>query len=100
MLFLVFSALLVILFSFCSYLAIFAYICPDSYSAYECGFEPKGSSHHSFCIKFFLVAIIYLVFDVEVGFLIPSLYTSGLTFTFLIILLLGLYYEFMYGGLD
>ena len=51
-------------------------------------------------MKFFLVAIIFIVFDVEVAFLIPGLYFSNLVFSFVIVLLLGLYFEFTYGGLD
>ena len=69
-------------------------------SSYECGFEPAGVSHCVFCMKFFLIAIIFIVFDVEVAFIIPGLSSSTLVFSFVIILLLGLVYEFAYGGLD
>lgn len=68
-------------------------------SSYECGFEPLSSNHVPFCMKFFLLAIIFIVFDVEVSFLVPSLYTSSLIFSFTILLIIGLLYEYAYGGL-
>ena len=72
----------------------------DEVSSYECGFEPLGVNHVPFCIKFFLLAIIFIVFDVEVSFLVPSLYSSSLIFSFTIVLLLGLVYEYSFGGLS
>jgi len=72
----------------------------DATSSYECGFAPIGSSYSRFCIKFFLLALIYIIFDVEVGFLVPGLYSSGLVFSFTMVLLLGLLFEYAYGGLD
>lgn len=69
-------------------------------SSYECGFEPIGSNHLPFCMKFFLLAIIFIVFDVEVSFLVPSLYCSTLVFSFILILLGGLLFEFAFGGLN
>ena len=50
-------------------------------------------------MKFFLLALLFLVFDVEVRFLVPSLFSSTLIFSFILILLLGLVYEYAYGGL-
>jgi len=80
---------------------ILDFSCPvDSLSSYECGFDPMCSSHSIFCIKFFLLAIIFLVFDVEVAFLVPGLKSAIFLFSFTIILTLGLLYEFCYGGLD
>jgi len=72
----------------------------EEVSCYECGFEPLGASHIPFCIKFFLLAIIFIVFDVEVSFLVPAIYRSSLSFSFVILLLLGLIYEYAYGGLS
>ena len=51
-------------------------------------------------MKFFLLAIIFIVFDVEVSFLVPSLYNSSLIFSFILMLLVGLLFEFAYGGLS
>ena len=72
----------------------------DVVSSYECGFEPAGSSRLPFCMKFFLLAIIFLVFDVEVSLLLPCLYSSLFALPFLLLLLLGLIFEYSYGGLD
>ena len=50
-------------------------------------------------MKFFLLAILFIVFDVEVCFLVPGLFTSTLLISILIILLGGLVFEYAYGGL-
>ena len=72
----------------------------DEVSCYECGFEPMGASHIPFCIKFFLLAIIFIVFDVEISFLVPAVYRSSLSYSFVFLLILGLAYEYAYGGLS
>jgi len=78
------------------------FTCPvsDTFSPFECGFEPIGSSHVPFCIKFFLLAILFLLFDVEVAFLAPTLYSSSLMISFVLILFIGLIFEFAYGSLS
>nr|AYN73544.1 NADH dehydrogenase subunit 3 [Momotus momota] len=84
---------------------------PDSekLSPYECGFDPLGSARLPFSIRFFLVAILFLLFDLEIALLLPLPWatqlqspTSTLTWTSMIILLLtlGLAYEWMQGGLE
>ena len=76
---------------------------------YECGFEPMASSRQSFCLRFFILAIIFLVFDVEIALLIPYVLgvRSGirwgvrfLVFRFVVILILGLLHEYNEGSLD
>lgn len=76
---------------------------------YECGFEPMARSRQAFCLRFFILAIIFLVFDVEIALLIPyvlsagvgmSLYVKGLVFSFVVILILGLLHEYNEGSLD
>nr|YP_009531186.1 NADH dehydrogenase subunit 3 [Ornebius fuscicerci]AXY63943.1 NADH dehydrogenase subunit 3 [Ornebius fuscicerci] len=78
-------------------------------SPFECGFDPFKSSRLPFSLQFFLITIIFLIFDVEIALLLPSiiiLYTSNfllwsLTLTFfIIILLLGLYHEWINGALQ
>nr|QOD97376.1 NADH dehydrogenase subunit 3 [Opisthocomus hoazin] len=84
---------------------------PDSekLSPYECGFDPLGSARLPFSIRFFLVAILFLLFDLEIALLLPLPWatqlpspTTTLIWTSIIILLLtlGLIYEWMQGGLE
>nr|QCQ82068.1 NADH dehydrogenase subunit 3 [Macrobrachium rosenbergii] len=78
-------------------------------SPFECGFDPKGSARLPFSLRFFLIAIIFLIFDVEITLLLPL--TTIITFAnvktwtvtglfFLLILLLGLYHEWAQGALE
>nr|AKE35334.1 NADH dehydrogenase subunit 3 [Charadrius mongolus]AKE35335.1 NADH dehydrogenase subunit 3 [Charadrius mongolus]AKE35336.1 NADH dehydrogenase subunit 3 [Charadrius mongolus] len=84
---------------------------PDSekLSPYECGFDPLGSARLPFSIRFFLVAILFLLFDLEIALLLPLPWaiqlqspTSTLmwTSTIIILLTLGLIYEWTQGGLE
>ena len=76
---------------------------PDSekVSVYECGFDPLGSSRTPFSVKFFLVGILFLVFDLEVSYLFPccviynqkGLLGAWMMHLFLVILTIGLIYE-------
>lgn len=43
----------------------------EKLSTYECGFEPYNDSRHKFDIKFYLLAIIFIIFDIETAFLLP-----------------------------
>nr|YP_009514138.1 NADH dehydrogenase subunit 3 [Palaemon capensis]AXY96096.1 NADH dehydrogenase subunit 3 [Palaemon capensis] len=78
-------------------------------SPFECGFDPKNSARLPFSLRFFLIAIIFLIFDVEITLLLPisTILTMAPTKTlfkmslfFLTILLLGLYHEWNQGALD
>nr|AER41335.1 NADH dehydrogenase subunit III [Carpodacus rodochroa] len=84
---------------------------PDSekLSPYECGFDPLGSARLPFSIRFFLVAILFLLFDLEIALLLPlpwaiqldSPTTTLIWTSFLLFLLtLGLIYEWTQGGLE
>nr|AYN50513.1 NADH dehydrogenase subunit 3 [Probosciger aterrimus goliath] len=84
---------------------------PDSekLSPYECGFDPLGSARLPFSIRFFLVAILFLLFDLEIALLLPLPWAiqlkhpiTTLIWTSIIILLLtlGLIYEWVQGGLE
>nr|YP_009721043.1 NADH dehydrogenase subunit 3 [Dendrocitta formosae]QGM79841.1 NADH dehydrogenase subunit 3 [Dendrocitta formosae] len=81
----------------------------DKISPSECGFNPLGSARLPFSIRFFLVAILFLLFDLEIALLLPlpwaiQLQTPATTLmwaTILILLLtLGLVYEWIQGGLE
>nr|YP_010956595.1 NADH dehydrogenase subunit 3 [Xenolepidichthys dalgleishi]WMY89688.1 NADH dehydrogenase subunit 3 [Xenolepidichthys dalgleishi]WNH22408.1 NADH dehydrogenase subunit 3 [Xenolepidichthys dalgleishi] len=84
---------------------------PDSekLSPYECGFDPLGSARLPFSLRFFLVAILFLLFDLEIALLLPlpwgdQLDNPTLTFIWativLTLLTLGLIYEWLQGGLE
>lgn len=80
----------------------------EKISAYECGFNPFEDSRNEFDIRFYVVAILFLIFDLEISFLFPfavSFDTVGLTglasmLIFLFILTLGFVYEWKKGALD
>ena len=77
-------------------------------SAYECGFEPFEDSRLEFDVRFYLVAILFIIFDLEIAFLFPwaiSLGNIGLLgfssmMIFLFILTIGFIYEWKKGALD
>lgn len=77
-------------------------------SAYECGFEPFEDARNKFDVRFYLVAILFLIFDIEVVFLYPwvmSLHLIGYLgfwsmIIFLIMLAIGFLYEILKGALD
>ncbi len=81
---------------------------PEKLSAYECGFEPFSDSRMEFDVRFYLVAILFIIFDLEIAFLFPwaiSLGQIGLfgffsMMIFLFILTIGFIYEWKKGALD
>ena len=81
---------------------------PEKLSAYECGFEPFDDSRMEFDVRFYLVAILFIIFDLEIAFLFPwaiSLGNIGLLgffsmMIFLFILTVGFIYEWKKGALD
>ena len=81
---------------------------PEKLSAYECGFEPFNDSRMEFDVRFYLVAILFIIFDLEIAFLFPwaiSLGSIGLLgfcsmMIFLFILSVGFIYEWKKGALD
>lgn len=80
----------------------------EKVSVYECGFDPFHSPGEPFSIRFFLIAILFLVFDLEISYLFPWSATSNIISLeghlivglFLIILTVGLIYEWIKGGLE
>ena len=81
---------------------------PQKLSAYECGFDPFEDSRIEFDVRFYLVAILFIIFDLEIAFLFPwaiSLGNIGLLgfcsmMIFLFILTVGFIYEWKKGALD
>ena len=81
---------------------------PEKLSAYECGFEPFDDSRMEFDVRFYLVAILFIIFDLEIAFLFPWAVSLGsigaLGFwsmmIFLFVLTIGFIYEWKKGALD
>ena len=81
---------------------------PEKLSAYECGFEPFNDSRMEFDVRFYLVAILFIIFDLEIAFLFPWAISLGeigaLGFwsmmIFLAILTVGFIYEWKKGALE
>ena len=81
---------------------------PEKLSAYECGFEAFTDSRMEFDVRFYLVAILFIIFDLEIAFLFPWAISLGNLGTlgfwsmmlFLFILTIGFVYEWKKGALD
>lgn len=80
----------------------------EKLSTYECGFEPFGDARGQFDVRFYLVAILFIIFDLEVAFLFPwavSLKEIGMfgfwsMMVFLGVLTIGFVYEWKKGALE
>ena len=80
----------------------------EKLSAYECGFNPFEEVYGRFDIKFYLVAILFIIFDLEVSYLFPWSVIMGFVglfgylfmFLFLFLLLIGFLYEWERGSLE
>lgn len=80
----------------------------EKLSSYECGFEPEGDARLPFDVRYYLVAILFILFDLEVAFLVPwavvfrrlgwhGVAAMGI---FILLLLLGFVYEWKRGALE
>nr|QDP70795.1 NADH dehydrogenase subunit 3 [Umbellula sp. 3 RH-2019]QDQ43422.1 NADH dehydrogenase subunit 3 [Umbellula sp. 3 RH-2019] len=80
----------------------------EKVSVYECGFDPFDNPGNPFSVRFFLIGILFLIFDLEISFLFPwavtctglPLFGYWVVMLFLFILTLGLIYEWVEGGLE
>jgi len=80
----------------------------EKHSAYECGFEPFGDARSFFDIHFYTIGLLFIIFDLEIVFLIPfavnlestSLISYANFLVFMTILLVGFYYEWALGLLN
>nr|YP_010037319.1 NADH dehydrogenase subunit 3 [Dacus trimacula]QJX68120.1 NADH dehydrogenase subunit 3 [Dacus trimacula]QQW48095.1 NADH dehydrogenase subunit 3 [Dacus trimacula] len=78
-------------------------------SPFECGFDPKSSSRLPFSLRFFLITIIFLIFDVEIALILPMILIISMSniiiwtttsIIFILILIIGLYHEWNQGMLN
>nr|ABS29896.1 NADH dehydrogenase subunit 3 [Chalcorana mocquardi] len=81
----------------------------EKLSPYECGFDPLGSARLPYSMRFFLVAILFLLFDLEIALLLPvpwaiqlqnPITTLTWASTIIILLTLGFAYEWLQGALE
>ncbi len=102
------SCVLTVIIMSLSYILIFQNSDSEKISAYECGFQPFEDARSKFDIRFYLVAILFIIFDLEIMFLFPwsiNLYNLEYVgfwsmFFFLLILTVGFVYEWCKGALD
>ena len=81
---------------------------PEKLSPYECGFEPFEDARVRFDVRYYLVAILFIIFDLEVAFLFPwavslgdiGVYGFWSMVVFLGVLTVGFVYEWMKGALE
>nr|YP_009057608.1 NADH dehydrogenase subunit 3 [Nemertopsis tetraclitophila]AGZ63914.1 NADH dehydrogenase subunit 3 [Nemertopsis tetraclitophila] len=78
-------------------------------SPFECGFDPSLSARIPFSMRFFLLAVLFLIFDVEIVLLLPLPLVLNISFweisllmgvLFIFVLLLGLFHEWREGSLN
>nr|QAU54262.1 NADH dehydrogenase subunit 3 [Cydnidae sp. ITV1034] len=93
----------------CSIISKSSILDREKMSPFECGFNPISSARAPFSIQFFLIAILFLIFDIEIAILLPIILTMKWSITstwmitimmFIICLVLGLYYEWNNGVLE
>ncbi len=81
---------------------------PEKLSAYECGFNAFDDARMKFDVRFYLVAILFIIFDLEVSFLFPwavafrdvGLFGFWSMMVFLAVLTIGFIYEWKKGALE
>ena len=81
---------------------------PEKLSPYECGFEAFEDTRMKFDVRYYLVAILFIIFDLEVAFLVPwavvldriGMFGFVSMFIFLMILVIGFIYEWKKGALE
>lgn len=81
---------------------------PEKLSAYECGFEPFSDARAPFDVRYYLIAILFVIFDLETAFLVPwsvvfrkmGWFGMGAMGIFLALLTIGFIYEWKKGALE
>lgn len=105
---LVLAIILALVVFFLSYLLVLRQGDAEKLSAYECGFDPFSDARTRFDVRFYLVAILFIIFDLEIVYLFPWVvslpYIGALGFwmmiIFLFVLTIGFLYEWSKGALN
>nr|UGS80523.1 NADH dehydrogenase subunit 3 [Prolachesilla sp. PrspLA] len=93
----------------CLILSKKSYFDREKLSSFECGFDQKSSSRIPFSLRFFLITLIFLIFDVEIAILMPSIFNLEISYMnswifmnmlFILILILGIIHEWNQGSLE
>nr|AVJ52400.1 NADH dehydrogenase subunit 3 [Dalcantha cf. alata YW-2018] len=99
----------VLLMMMCSIISKYSIMDREKMSPFECGFDPMSSARMPFSIQFFLIAVLFLIFDVEIVIMLPIIMTMKISLTkvwmmiitmFILTLILGLYYEWKTGSIE
>ena len=106
--FLIFCLLVILALFFISFLLVFQLSEAEKLSSYECGFNPFGDARNKFEVRFYLVGVLFIIFDLEISFLFPwiiTLYSLSFSsfyamFIFIFILTIGFFYEWVKGALE
>nr|YP_010736640.1 NADH dehydrogenase subunit 3 [Bannacoris arboreus]WEM32393.1 NADH dehydrogenase subunit 3 [Bannacoris arboreus] len=103
------SMLPIIMMMLCLTISMKTILDHEKMSPFECGFTPFSSPRMPFSIQFFLMCVLFLIFDIEIAIILPIILTLmiGINYTllmtvmtFLLILIFGLYYEWINGILE
>jgi len=106
--YLIICSLISVIFFLFSYIVSWQKGDTEKLSAYECGFDPFDDARNTFDVRFYLVAILFIIFDLEVSFLFPwctvlgslPLFAFWSMFLFLFLLTVGFVYEWKKGALE
>ena len=91
-----------------SYILAYKHSYTEKLSTYECGFDPYDDARNAFDVRFYLIAILFIIFDIETMFLLPFVSCAGLLpleanlyiLDFFIELIIGYAYAYKVGALD
>nr|YP_006883114.1 NADH dehydrogenase subunit 3 [Phoronopsis harmeri]AES86294.1 NADH dehydrogenase subunit 3 [Phoronopsis harmeri] len=101
--------LVLILLVVCLIVSFSGFLDREKASPFECGFDPSDSARTPFSLRFFLLAVIFLIFDIEIVLLMPfpmmDNFSGGSEYLisaslFLLVLILGLFFEWTEGSLE
>nr|QDI93381.1 NADH dehydrogenase subunit 3 [Quernocoris caliginosus] len=103
------SVISLLLMMLCFTISKKSYMNREKMSPFECGFDPKSSSRIPFSSQFFLIAVLFLIFDIEIVIILPMVLTIKMSSMmkwfmtatlFTIVLIMGLYHEWKNGILE